>query len=742
MSFSENQGLEVPTFGTKGRNQGGNPSESVPAAVKDIKRKGLSENSIWLTVKQGGSLLGITDRAVKKNCKAGKYVTTMVDGNGGRQYRILLSSLPEKAVMKWRMEKVDLVGGVDKMDVLAGVDEGEMAIDLSDVHALEMETPKYNKKKFEKYFPFLLSIGFFKTGELPVYSELLKLLDVWNCDRPKELRINYKSLPPLAKKIRLDGNAQSLFGGYGKNRGRSQAFDRIDIDARREIYGTFCKNYMSPSAPALQTCWEVAADVGERLGVPREQLPIPSTFERRLVNELTEQHGHSGEAIIYRARYGDAAYKRKYGNFVDRDWSEIEAGSRWVFDHAQLDLMVKSPSGDNVIRFWMTAVLDVRSWKLLYYVLKTGTPNSQDIIDAYLGAVKAPNGITEGRQSGVPYGVYLDNGKDFRSKAFSGKNKKVRIEFGSADKDKIRSVLGKTQCQEVTFAIPFNPQAKPIERWFRMMHDGFERVIGDGYTGTNAAARTDELKEKIKQLDVLDYDEFVWALDAFIHYQNNKPSDKRSKRQGLSANEVWARTYEQRPELPDDIIAMMQGRPGKEKQITPNGYKDTEVEKKTGKPAVYWGHWMSAWIGNGKKVYPVRNIEEPERAYFFDAETEEFLGSGHINFFEVRAFDRTDDERFERAWGTIKQIEKAGSRAIKEVQGGPGLTGRQVYRLRVDDLKQQRQLEHGHIKENTLPEAKKKTGTDGHVLSQTERDAMNDRLNKAALRQIGDEDEW
>ena len=201
MSFAGNQCLEVPTFGTKGRNQGGNPSESVPTAVKDIKRKGLSENSIWLTVKQGGNLLGITDRAVKKNCKAGKYVTTMVDGNGGRQYRILLSSLPEKAVMKWRMERIDLVDGVDKVDVLAGVDAGGSGVDLREIPELFLHAPAYNRKKFEKYFPFFQAVGFFEAGVLPAGKVLQQLIDEWNKDYPDK-SVGLKAVYKMAKDVK------------------------------------------------------------------------------------------------------------------------------------------------------------------------------------------------------------------------------------------------------------------------------------------------------------------------------------------------------------------------------------------------------------------------------------------------------------------------------------------------------------------------------------------------------------
>lgn len=56
-----------------------------------------TEKYKWLTVKQAGNLLGITERGIRKGIKAKKYTTKTVTGNGGQQYRILLSSLPQSA---------------------------------------------------------------------------------------------------------------------------------------------------------------------------------------------------------------------------------------------------------------------------------------------------------------------------------------------------------------------------------------------------------------------------------------------------------------------------------------------------------------------------------------------------------------------------------------------------------------------------------------------------------------------
>jgi len=90
--------------GNQGGNQGGNQVFKVPTLVNYKEELKIEESTLWISVKEAGNLIGITDRAIKKNCKGKKYVTQFVQGNGGMQYRIALSSLPIDAQMRWRKE--------------------------------------------------------------------------------------------------------------------------------------------------------------------------------------------------------------------------------------------------------------------------------------------------------------------------------------------------------------------------------------------------------------------------------------------------------------------------------------------------------------------------------------------------------------------------------------------------------------------------------------------------------------
>ena len=64
--------------------------------------KDLNENLIYVKVKDVAEASGLTIRAIQNRCKANKYQTRPVSGNGGQQYEILFSSLEPEIQAKFR----------------------------------------------------------------------------------------------------------------------------------------------------------------------------------------------------------------------------------------------------------------------------------------------------------------------------------------------------------------------------------------------------------------------------------------------------------------------------------------------------------------------------------------------------------------------------------------------------------------------------------------------------------------
>jgi len=80
-------------------------SKSVTERINNVVRKAETTNKVLLSVKEVARIAGVSRRTVLLRCKAEKYISIMVKGNGGLQYRIPLQSLP-KNVQKVYRKKV------------------------------------------------------------------------------------------------------------------------------------------------------------------------------------------------------------------------------------------------------------------------------------------------------------------------------------------------------------------------------------------------------------------------------------------------------------------------------------------------------------------------------------------------------------------------------------------------------------------------------------------------------------
>jgi len=64
-----------------------------------------NQEEIWLSAVEVSDLLCVSRQAVAKLCTKNKITFKVVNGNGGKQYRILLSSLPAQAQDKYRDQR-------------------------------------------------------------------------------------------------------------------------------------------------------------------------------------------------------------------------------------------------------------------------------------------------------------------------------------------------------------------------------------------------------------------------------------------------------------------------------------------------------------------------------------------------------------------------------------------------------------------------------------------------------------
>lgn len=79
--------------------------------LREIGKVATPNHIIWLPIKKVAELREISVQAVRKSCSEkdgrylnGQYKFRLISGNGGEQYEILLTSLPESIQAKYWLE--------------------------------------------------------------------------------------------------------------------------------------------------------------------------------------------------------------------------------------------------------------------------------------------------------------------------------------------------------------------------------------------------------------------------------------------------------------------------------------------------------------------------------------------------------------------------------------------------------------------------------------------------------------
>src|SRR5574344_1208280 len=170
-----------------------------------------------------------------------------------------------------------------------------------------------------------------------------------------------------------------------------------------EYFDYFKSLYLKEGAPSAQSAWIMTLGFAkETCNIDIKNFPSSKSFIRKLRKDVPEQ-------AIFLARYGDAAWNKKYASYIPRDYSNITAGNFWVSDHAQIDVAVNF--NGSVCFPWVTVFRDIKSSKWLGWFLHAESPNSDHIFQAFYYGVLL---------FGLPSDIYLDNGKDYRWKDFAG----------------------------------------------------------------------------------------------------------------------------------------------------------------------------------------------------------------------------------------------------------------------------------------------------------------------------------
>lgn len=442
----------------------------------------------WLSVKKTAELLCYSERNIRIKAQNGEFQYHYIcssSGQGGKKVEILLESLPEQAQRAYHNQNGEFqpVINRDYSHTIAQQKKGELRAKAVAEH--------------RKYKAQAIKNGLTRKTDI-MNAFVIK----WNAETP-EFQISTKSLYDWIRKSKI-GNVEKLTdnrGGY--NRGQSSI---------PEFYQNYFKNlYLQQTEPSLASCFKETQLLANKKG---EKIPGIKAF-KCFVNRLDKP-------LLIRYREGIKAFDDKCSPYIERDYSLLSPNQWWVSDHHLWDIFVRIPDnfgGWKLARPWGSYWMDMRTRKMMSSIIRTESPNSDVVLCSFGLGVE---------HFGVPCGVRLDNGKDYKAKDL----------FSYEDKEKISSSLAINLQIDVTYAIPYNAKAKPIERVFNT----FEEQLGKkypSYAGSNAKKRPEDLGD-LDIMSVITLEEFIGQHNKFVYEIYNESPHTGDSMFNKSPNHMYA----------------------------------------------------------------------------------------------------------------------------------------------------------------------------------------------------------
>lgn len=402
-------------------------------------------NNVWVDIHATSNITNKSQRTIKRYCKKGKYTSKLVPGNGGEQYRILLSSLPVEAQIKY-------FNSIQQSDPGGQVSTEQKNLPKS----LKMEDTPYTEEQVDVGLTRSTLVGLYIKKSAQNGAVLKKKESFLTAYNNKALPEIYKKLGPVSfetierwKRTYLKNNKNylSLVPKY-KPRVPAITSEQADVLLRYALH---------PNAPKISEVIRRTISELDFKGISPIHKPI--TYRRHLDNWKKENFD-----IWTFYRRGDKAFNDECLPSIERDYDKIEVGDILVADGHTLNFEILDPYSGKPKRMTMILFYDMKSNMPLGYEIMP-SENTMSIAVALMRSI-----LMLGK---IPKVLYFDNGKAFSSKYFKG----VDLET-----DRINGLIQRLGCRAI-FAKAYHAQSKTIERFFGTFAE-LERMMPT-YVGTS-----------------------------------------------------------------------------------------------------------------------------------------------------------------------------------------------------------------------------------------------------------------
>jgi hypothetical protein len=432
----------------------------------------------WLTAEQVMEITGWSDRWLREQEKRGRVVsreTTRIAPNGRRVREYLAASLPSEASRKVAGEESP-VGAPQPAQVLTLFTS--LPPPSSEVARVKLPDPD-DQAQAEERFSILEPILDFA----PERYAQLRLADgraVTSRSRMVLYQAETRGVAPRTLKLWLkryrDGGFPALADKQRADKNTSRWF------AQNPKAAALAAHLRLNCQQSYRVCYEAIVDDAELLGVTR--LPSYDTVRNWLAS--------APPSLQTYALKGRRAYQERMAPYISRSYGDVFANQVWVSDHMIHDVEVmndcfpEAPFGAP-IRLRFTCLLDYRA----RYVVGASWAwegSSRSIATAMRRAFAQHDPCEH---------FYCDNGKDYlkvakgAQPAYLSDPAEIRgwheQEMRQIEQQGILARLG----IKVTHCIVRHPQSKHVERFFRTLHERFDKRFYQHYTGGASHLRPD-----------------------------------------------------------------------------------------------------------------------------------------------------------------------------------------------------------------------------------------------------------
>lgn len=281
--------------------------------------------------------------------------------------------------------------------------------------------------------------------------------------------------------IKNKDNPLALASGHGSQKG----LRRVD----KEVLEMAKALYFSKNKPQMSVVWSELVKI---FGIKAISYQTLRNFLNKDVNIIEKN----------KARMGPKEFKDTHTPYIVRSYEDIKAGDIWTADGHDIDALcrVKVAGKWKEIKLKLIAWLDVKSRLIVGWTLSK-TETTEAIAIALKRAIE---------KNGVPKMIFTDNGKAFTSKVLEG----------TEELEGIYASLG----VEVIHALPYNAQAKNIERWFTDFKQNLSKRFNT-YIGGNVLERPEHMKglcmTKIARGEAVTEDELELEIEKYIEEKNH-----------------------------------------------------------------------------------------------------------------------------------------------------------------------------------------------------------------------------